>query len=265
MLFSRRKRATAVGPSASSTSPSSNGAAVDDAVDEISSVDLTPMAADFDDTPATVVTTASGVPTVLVTAPTTTPSPTEGLESFDGARLAPGDETGDADLDRFFAALRQVVRETREQLPLESDQFDEPETVVHAFERGPTQPDDAGTDATAAGAMVVTNRDPATSTDLASSTTELAPTTAELIASLEEDRDRWRERAVVWRERAMGADMLVKSLNAHNSDLHINLEDLRMALRVMGSNNQIAPEPRAALADPTARQGALDRFTAPGN
>ena len=49
---------------------------------------------------------------------------------------------------------------------------------------------------------------------------------------MEADRDLWRERAVVWRA-AMGADMLVKTLNADMSDLQINLEDLRLAMRVM--------------------------------
>ena len=111
--------------------------------------------------------------------------------------------------------------------------------------------------------MVPTRLDPVTTTDLAS-TTELAPSTSELIASLEADRDLWRERAVVWRERAMGADMLVKTLNAHMSDLQINLEDLRLAMRVMSANTPVPPEPRAELPAQTPRRSGIDRFLDPG-
>jgi hypothetical protein len=169
--------------------------------------------------------------------------------------LAPGDETGDADLDRFFAALRQVVHDARERLPLESDRPAPPELIPDASE--PQQ-----ADAPAAGAvastvtMVPTRPDPVT--------TELAPSTSELIASLEADRDLWRERAVVWRERAMGADMLVKTLNAHMSDLQINLEDLRLAMRVMSANTPVPPEPRAELPAQAPRRSGIDRFLEPG-
>ncbi len=105
--------------------------------------------------------------------------------------------------------------------------------------------------------MVPTRPDPVT-------TTELAPSTSELISSLEADRDLWRERAVVWRERAMGADMLVKTLNAHMSDLQINLEDLRLAMRVMSANTPVPPEPRAELPAQTPRRSGIDRFLEPG-
>jgi hypothetical protein len=64
--------------------------------------------------------------------------------------------------------------------------------------------------------------------------TELELSTEELVAALEADRDMWRERAVVWRERAIGADMLVKALNEHMSDLQVNLDDLRVAMRALG-------------------------------
>jgi hypothetical protein len=173
--------------------------------------------------------------------------------------LAPGDETGDADLDRFFAALRQVVHDARERLPLESDRPDAPDLVTHVPEHEQSQQDAgvAAGAATSAGTMVPTRPDPAT-------TTELAPSTAELIASLEADRDLWRERAVVWRERAMGADMLVKTLNAHMSDLQINLEDLRLAMRVMSANTPVPPEPRAELPAQAPRRSGVDRFLEPG-
>jgi hypothetical protein len=133
------------------------------------------------------------------------------------------------DLDKFFAALRQVVHDARTQVAL-----DEPEAdgVVLSTHAGPTP--DA----------------PERSDMPSASATELAPSTAELMASLEADRDLWRERAVVWRERAMGADILVKALNAHMSDLQINLEDLRLAMRVLGNEGVAPPEARAELSSP---------------
>ena len=94
------------------------------------------------------------------------------------------------------------------------------------------------------------------------SSTELAPSTAELVASLEADRDLWRERAVVWRERAMGADMLVKALNAHMSDLQINLEDLRLAMRVLaneGAWHRRSPAPSSRLPDLSWRGPEAER------
>jgi hypothetical protein len=170
--------------------------------------------------------------------------------------LAPGDETGDADLDRFFAALRQVVHDARERLPLESDRPGPPELIPDASE--PLQADAPAAGAVAStGTMVPTRPDPV-------ATTELAPSMSELIASLEADRDLWRERAVVWRERAMGADMLVKTLNAHMSDLQINLEDLRLAMRVMSANTPVPPEPRAELPAQAPRRSGIDRFLEPG-
>jgi hypothetical protein len=45
----------------------------------------------------------------------------------------------------------------------------------------------------------------------------------------------------------MGADVLVKALNEHMSDLQINLEDLRLAMRVLGNERLAPPEPRAEL------------------
>lgn len=129
------------------------------------------------------------------------------------------------DLDQFFDALRQVVRDVRERLPLAADDA--------ADDAVPSQVDP----------VVVTPPAP---------TTELVPTTAELVASLEADRDLWRERAVVWRERALGADQLVKALNSHLSDLSLNLDDLRLAMRVLGGETGDAPEP------------CSDRYVEPG-
>ena len=145
--------------------------------------------------------------------------------------LAPGDETGDADLDRFFAALRQVVHDARERLPVEADQPDDPDPTAAVRARSP-----GAAPARRHGAECRRRRQWFRRNSTRVTTTELAPTTAELVDSLEADRDLWRERAIVWRERAMGADMLVKTLNAHMSDLQINLEDLRMAMRVMSAN-----------------------------
>ena len=91
--------------------------------------------------------------------------------------LAPGDETGDADLDRFFAALRQVVHDARERLPLESDRLGPPDLVTDVPDPGPSQQDDdiAAEGATSPGTMVPTRLDPVTTTDLASTTTSLHP------------------------------------------------------------------------------------------
>jgi hypothetical protein len=171
--------------------------------------------------------------------------------------LAPGDETGDADLDRFFAALREVVHDARERLPVEADQQDDPDPAAayvreardmhwHDDERVSTPP-------TVASAHL----DQVT-------TTELAPTTAELVNSLEADRDVWREQAIVWRERALGADMLVEAVNAHMSDLQIKLDDLRMAMRALNASTSLPPEPRAALPAQTPRRSGPDRVLDPG-
>jgi hypothetical protein len=255
MLFSRRKRATAVEPDAS-PSVHSNGAAPDVGLDEAPTVEEPPVFTDPPESLPTVATPISGALTVPVAAPGAATSAADSAGKA-GVPLAPGDETGDADLDRFFAALRQVVHDARERLPLESDRSDPLEPIAEA--REPSQHADAGAAdaATSTGTMVPTRPDPVT-------TTELAPSTSELIASLETDRDLWRERAVVWRERAMGADMLVKTLNAHMSDLQINLEDLRLAMRVMSANTPVPPEPRAELPAQTPRRSGIDRFLDPG-
>ena len=188
-----------------------------------------------------------------------------------GVPPPPGEEPGVADLDEFFAALRQVVDDSLARMPLESDRpapqpFDEaeplesdPEAVAEHRDQaradgapgGPAgQPEHAiGPGEDRPGEMVL-------STNGSQLSTELAPTTAELIAALEADRDRWRERAIVWRERAMGADMLVNSLNDHMAALRVNLEDLRMAIRVMSSatpGSKSASETRPAVASSPLR------------
>ena len=112
----------------------------------------------------TVVTSATGAPTVPVAAPSAAPTPADISESPAGMPLAPGDETGDADLDRFFAALRQVVHDARERLPLESDRPDPPELIAdasRAYAAGLTATADA---ATSTGTMVPTRLDPVTTT-----------------------------------------------------------------------------------------------------
>ncbi len=124
MLFSRRKRATAVEPEAPAASVQSNGAAPDPALDEAPTVEVPPVYTDPLDPLPTVVTSATGLPTVPVAALSSTSAPTDSPDGPVGMPLAPGDETGDADLDRFFAALRQVVHDARERLPLESDPLD---------------------------------------------------------------------------------------------------------------------------------------------
>ena len=262
MLFSRRKRATAVEPEAPVASVHPNGAAPDVALDEAPTVEVPPVFTDSLDPLPTVVTSATGAPTVPVAAPSAAPTPADLSEGPAGMPLAPGDETGDADLDRFFAALRQVVHDARERLPLESDRLGAPELVPDPgadaagrrhYSRGRDVAGDDGPDAPRPRHHDGPRVDH-----------ELAPSTSELIASLEADRDLWRERAVVWRERAMGADMLVKTLNAHMSDLQINLEDLRLAMRVMSANTPVPPEPRAELPAQTPRRSGIDRFLDPG-
>jgi hypothetical protein len=257
MLFSRRKRTTAVEPAAPEASIHSNGAAPGMALDDAPTVEVPPVFTDPLESFPTVATPATGALTVPVAAPAAAPSVADAPEGPAGMPLAPGDETGDADLDRFFAALRQVVHDARERLPLESDRPDPPELIADASELSQQTDAAAAHAATSTGTMVPTRLDPVT-------TTELAPSTSELITSLEADRDLWRERAVVWRERAMGADMLVKTLNAHMSDLQINLEDLRLAMRVMSANTPVPPEPRAELPAQTPRRSGIDRFLDPG-
>ena len=266
MLFSRRKRATAVEPVTPEASVYSNGADPDVTLDEVPTLEAVPLLADPLEPFPTVLTSTAGAPTVPVAAPSATLSAVGPPEDPTGMPLAPGDETGDADLDRFFAALRQVVHDARERLPLESDRLDGTDVVADTSDPRQTgQAADADlTGATSARTMVPTQYDPLSTTDLASGATEFAPSTAELISSLEADRDLWRERAVVWRERAMGADMLVKTLNAHMSDLQINLEDLRLAMRVMSANTPVPPEPRAELPAQTPRRSGIDRFLEPG-
>ena len=133
MLFSRRKRATAVEPEAPVASVHSNGAAPDVAPDEAPTVEVPPVYTDSLDPLPTVVTSATVASTVPVAAPSPSPTPADRSEGPAGMPLAPGDETGDADLDRFFAALRQVVHDARERLPLESDRFDSPDPVTDSW------------------------------------------------------------------------------------------------------------------------------------
>lgn len=251
MLFSRRKRGTRVEPVVPETSAPANGAAPVDTRNETPSVDASAAPGAVGDATTTVATPANGMPTVPVAASSATPTSDDVDDRPEGLPLARGDETGDADLDRFFAALRQVVHDARERVPLDTADVaaDEPES-------GRMQ-DDADDGAMSAGTMVPTRPDPFT-------TTELAPSTAELIASLEDDRNLWRERAVVWRERALGADMMVKALNAHMSDLRFNVEDLRMAMRAMSANSPGRPEPRAELPAQSPRRSGLDLSLEPG-
>ena len=134
MLFSRRKRATAVEPEASTASVHSNGAAPDVGLDEAPTVEVPPVFIDPLESFPTVATPATGALTVPVAAPGAAPSVADPPEGPAGMPLAPGDETGDADLDRFFAALRQVVHDARERLPLESDRPDPPDLITDARE-----------------------------------------------------------------------------------------------------------------------------------
>ncbi len=219
MLFSRRKRATAVEPVAPDASANSNGAAADNGRSDTPTVQVPDAIVATSDAPATAV------------------------------PFAPGEETGDADLDRFFAVLRQVVHDAREQVPLESDPLDtaEPATLDVPGSRQVHQDDERPMTAAVA---VPTQPEHA-------STTELAPSNAELVSLLEDDRDRWRERAVVWRERAMGSDQMVKALNAHMSDLQLIVEDLRMVLRAKTGNGSVGPAPRPQLSAETPQRDAL--------
>jgi hypothetical protein len=236
LLFSRRKRGT----SSQQPTPPRDGVAAPSTFEELDMAPLPP--------PEATATSAAGAPAVPVPAPAsfpplaapdsplTAPAPPPAAVDPDVPQVGEGHAD---DLDKFFAALRQVVHDAREQLPVDESQ---PEPVPDA-----TQP--IGTfDASSAGELV--QGAPASqisSTPTFASSTELAPSTAELVASLEADRDLWRERAVVWRERAMGADTLVKALNNHMSDLQINLEDLRLAMRVLAGDGVAPPEPRAEL------------------
>jgi len=190
--------------------------------------------------PTPTVSTAIGAPPVPFAVPSAAPAALP--ES--GAPVS-GDERVVDDLDQFFAALRQVVHDARAQLAVDDSQ---PGGVDHAPQSA--DPPDAARLAPSAGDVVL-DRDPTVSTTPAfAASTELAPSNEELVASLQADRDVWRERAIAWRERAMGADMLVKALNAHMSDLQINLEDLRLAMRVRGNEGAAPPAPRTELRAP---------------
>jgi hypothetical protein len=291
MLFSRRKRATAVEPvkpavakvseplpevgsndQLASPTPRSDGRADGRAGGDAPSARAAPANDPTDwvlDAASPMpIAGAAGAPTVPVAAPrASAPAPDA---NAGGSGPAPDEESGDTDLDRFFAALRQVVHDARERVVLDRD--GEPANGAAATEdpRRTPAPEPAPATAPAAagatrsaGAVVPTQAHPVNGTESAPSP-ELAPTTSELIASLEADRDLWRERAVVWRERAMGADMLVKTLNAHMSDLKINLEDLRLAMRVLDREAVDAPEPRAELPAPGSRWSGVDRYLEPG-
>jgi hypothetical protein len=267
MRFSRRKPARAPEPATNGSGPAR--VAVEDtaawegpepgAPDVTSTpTDAPPDPAPIHRAPAPTATTASGAPTVPVPAPSSAPpasTPPTGLPEVNS----------DTDLDRFFAALRQVVHDAREQVtesgePRPGHEATEPMPVP-----GPTAaPASPVADARADATELVPARSDAVAGATPVAPAELAPTTAELIASLEADRDLWRERAVVWRERAMGADMLVKTLNAHMSDLQINLEDLRLAMRVLGNEGTDVREPRGQLPAPRPTWSGLDHFLDPG-
>jgi hypothetical protein len=184
----------------------------------------------------------------------------------DGARtaddVAPDGESAETDLDRFFAALRQVVHDARERVVLDGDREDlAPPTSGSSTPTAPPRASTRTSGTASHGTVVPTRPDPVNGTVAAP---ELAPSTSELISSLQADRDLWRERAVVWRERAMGADMLVKTLNAHMSDLQVNLEDLRLAMRVLSKDAIAGSGPRAELPAPSPRWSGLDRYLEPG-
>jgi hypothetical protein len=302
MLFSRRKRPTAVEPAAAEASVRSNGDAPDEP-SEIPTLEIpgvaTPGVDRSDPEPATALSVGpvppSPPPAATPEEPPATEAPVTGLPST--PRVAPppslatddiglpaegsSPETGEVtsdDLERFFAALRQVVQDARDRLPLEHEPLDteaEPEAKAESESRVDDDTDsDTATEfqlADAAGEAVgdapddVEGDAPPPGTIVATQAgTEVAPSTAELIASLEADRDRWRERAVVWRERAMGADLLVKTLNAHMSDLQVNLEDLRAAMRMLG-NARNAPDDPPAITGPTPpNRGVITRFLESG-
>ncbi len=262
MLFSRRKHATAVEPATPAESPVA-GASPDlnDTASPAAAAPGSPPNSDIT-SPGT-----PGPPTVPVAAPPVAPPPPPPGSSMsigpgpapDEESPAPDEESGDTDLDRFFAALRQVVHDAREALPVEAQP--DTETEVMPASTGPAAQETSGDPS---GSLMPTRRDPVAGGAPASMTTELAPSTAELVSSLEADRDLWRERAVVWRERAMGADMLVKALNEHMSDLQVNLEDLRMAMRFLSNETSDAPEPRAELSAGGSTWGGLDPYLESG-
>ena len=86
-------------------------------LNEAPTVEVPPVFTDPLERLPTVANLGTGVPTVPVAAPSASPSVADPSRVPAGMPLAPGDETGDADLDRFFAALRQVVHDARERLP----------------------------------------------------------------------------------------------------------------------------------------------------
>src|SRR5207342_2899938 len=136
-------------------------------LDEAPTVEVPPVFTDPLEPLPTVASPATGALTVPVAAPGAAPSVAGPAEGPAGMPLAPGDETGDADLDRFFAALRQVVHDARERLPLEADRADTPELITDARESS-QQAEAPGADpATSTGAMVPTRPDPVTTTELA--------------------------------------------------------------------------------------------------
>ncbi len=243
MLFSRRKRATAVEPEVAHPNVLSNG---DSPAAPPADIPVEGSAGPGAHPTIAAPITAAAPPAVPPADWTTDPAGTEGGGAPEGPDPV-GRRDADDDLDRFFAALRQVVEDARERLPLDSDDVE----------------DDALDDAESEDEPASTGSGVALSVE-AAGTTELAPSTAELVASLEEDRDRWRERAIVWRERAMGADLLVKTLNEHMSDLKVNLDDLRAAMQAMAgarrSNERTAALPPA----PSPRRSVIDRLLDPG-
>ena len=271
MLFSRRKRAAAA-----ASAPASNGTAPPGDAEAGGQTDDAVVGALLPTRPPTVapsvdsLTAADTAPQPVISIePVVSPAPLPSVAppSIDvGVPPSPGEEPGVADLDEFFAALRQVVDDSLARMPLESDRpepqpFDEAEPLESDPEAVAEHLDQAGADGAPGGpaghpehAIGPGEDHPGEmvlSTNGSQLSTELAPTTAELIAALEADRDRWRERAIVWRERAMGADMLVNSLNDHMAALRVNLEDLRMAIRVMSSatpGSKSASETRPAVA-----------------
>jgi hypothetical protein len=234
LLFSRRKRGTRSQPpaqpgtvAAAPPAPQSPGAA--------------PLLA-----PEATATADAAVPVAPGPVPPSLPSAQPPLAVPDSGAATPDGERLVDDLDRFFAALRQVVHDAHEQVAP-----DEPHAGAIDPSRQPADAPDAPRETASAAEVLVHHHDQGvTNTPALVSSTELAPSTAELVASLEADRDVWRERAIVWRERAMGADVLVKALNAHMSDLQINLEDLRLAMRVLDKDGVAPLEPRAELTAP---------------
>lgn len=275
MRLSRRKRASANEPTPVTSSP-----------DDRSS-NLDPKAAVPHAPPPETPTPATSLPSAIPGTTDTSPPPSpSGSMSDDGSRFpvvdppSPGQpfpehlaRTGgpvpagaspaDADLDRFFEALRQVVHDARERLPDEREPVVEGAPADDALSAGDDSAEPAAVGATldsstswnpVGGAMVPAQD--AVVPDISSA--ELAPSTAELVANLEADRDVWRERAIVWRERAIGANVLVKTLNAHLCDLQVNLEDLRMALRILDSGSPPARSVRELPAGADGRDRHLE-------